>query len=216
MKKNNYVVYDKPYQLNIVGVRKNSIVPNKFDDLLFVFWKSDTDQWHGKWFTITTDPGTFWLKNPMHDRGTAMLKEGQYVDSYAVGKHRGLYDALVQIKPVTVFRNYDRLDTLDFMNGKEHKDATGINIHRANSDGKTKSIDKYSAGCQVFEDAEDFETFMSLANKHRKLYGNKFTYTLTDERAYKKSQRRKSVYIALAIISIGSIAAISHVLKSQN
>ena len=41
MRKNDYVIYDKPYQLNIVGVRNAETQPNKFDDSIFVFYKDD-------------------------------------------------------------------------------------------------------------------------------------------------------------------------------
>ena len=29
---NNYVLNTRPYELNIVGVRSNSVIPNSFDD----------------------------------------------------------------------------------------------------------------------------------------------------------------------------------------
>ncbi len=37
----------------------------------------------------------------MSSLGTAMLKEGQYIDAYKQGLHKGQYTALVQDKPVT-------------------------------------------------------------------------------------------------------------------
>ena len=48
LKRKGYVVYDKPYQLNIVGVRSDNTKPNKFDDLIYVFWKTDKGFWKGK------------------------------------------------------------------------------------------------------------------------------------------------------------------------
>jgi hypothetical protein len=205
LKSKNYKIFDKPYELNLVGVRHDSNVPNKFDDLLYVFWKNEKGNWEGKFYTITTDPGTYWLNNPMSPQGTAILKEGQYINSHKIGLHQGKYKALTQQKPVTVIRDYDRNAVLDFANGKEETGIFGINIHRANATGKTKSIDKYSAGCQVFEDASDFANFLELADKHEKLYGNNFTYTLVDERAYLRKLKRKGLYVALAIgIGIGS------------
>ena len=182
MKFKGYKVNERPYELNILGVRKNSTIPNKFDDKLYAFWKDDKGKWEGKYYNITTDPGTYWLNNPMNPQGTAIIKEGQYIDSHELGLHRGQYKALVQKNPVSVIRDYDRNAILDFYNGKEQKGLFGINIHRANSKGTTKSIDKYSAGCQVFENADDFENFLGLAEKHKDLYGNKFTYTIVDER----------------------------------
>jgi hypothetical protein len=195
MRKNNYKVYTKPYQLNIVGVRANSTVPNKFDDRLYVFWKNDKNKWEGKSYPFTTDPGTYWLKNPMHEQGTAILKQGQYEDVYKIDMHRNTYLALCQRGgKVTVIRDYDRNAILDFNNGKEMTGMFGINIHRANKKGNTKEIGKNSAGCQVFQDADDFAEFMTLAQRHKLLHGNSFTYTLFDERAYTRSLKRRGVY----------------------
>ena len=205
LRNKGYIIYDKPNQLNIVGVRKDSTVPNKFDDLIYVFFKNDKGDWEGKYFTATTDPGTYYLKNPLSKLGTAILKEGQWIDTYSIGKHKGQYDALVQIKPLTVIRDYDRNAILDFNNGKEETGSFGINIHKAVKD--SKDVDTWSAGCQVFQKSDDFETFINLARKHRELYGNKFTYTLIDERAYNRALKRKLGYI----IGIGLMAIAAYV-----
>lgn len=202
MKSKGYQINDKPYQLNIVGVRADSNVPNKFDDKMYVFWNSENG-WQGKYFTVTTDPGTYWLNNPMQKEGTAILKQGQYINSHKIGLHQGKYKALTQQKPVTVIRDYDRNALLDFNNGKEDTGLFGINIHRANAVGTTKTIDKYSAGCQVFENADDFAKFLELAEKHNTMYGNNFTYTLVDERALNRAMKRKLVYL------LGGIGAIT-------
>jgi len=202
MKSKGYQINDKPYQLNIVGVRADSNVPNKFDDKMYVFWNSENG-WQGKYFTVTTDPGTYWLNNPMQKEGTAILKQGQYINSHKIGLHQGKYKALTQQKPVTVIRDYDRNALLDFNNGKEDTGLFGINIHRANATGTTKNIDKYSAGCQVFENADDFAKFLELAEKHNTMYGNNFTYTLVDERALNRAMKRKLVYL------LGGIGAIT-------
>lgn len=202
MKSKGYQINDRPYQLNIVGVRADSNIPNKFDDKMYVFWNSENG-WQGKYFTVTTDPGTYWLNNPMQKEGTAILKQGQYINSHKIGLHQGKYKALTQQKPVTVIRDYDRNALLDFNNGKEDTGLFGINIHRANAVGTTKNIDKYSAGCQVFENADDFAKFLELAEKHNTMYGNNFTYTLVDERALNRAMKRKLVYL------LGGIGAIT-------
>jgi hypothetical protein len=199
-----YEIYTKPNQLNIVGVRNNSTEPNKFDDFIYVFWKNKDLKWEGKYFNLTTDPGTYFLKNPLSKLGAAILKQGQYVDSYAIDKHRGKYDALTQKKPVTVIRDYDRNAILDFNNGREETGLFGINIHKAGVD--SSDVDKWSAGCQVFQKTADFDDFMSLARKHKELYGNKFTYTLIDERAYNRKFKRNGLIAGVAIaITLGYI-----------
>lgn len=204
MKKNGYKINERPYELNIVGIRTNNTEPNKFDDNLFVIFKNRDDVWEAKMYPITTDPGTYWLKNPMAQKGTAILKAGQYIDSHRLGLHRGKYKALTQQKPVTVWRDYDRNAVLDWNNRKEETGQFGINIHRANSTGTTKTIDNYSAGCQVFANATDFDEFITLAENHKDLYGNNFTYTLVDERAYIRALRRYGIYFGVAAITIAA------------
>lgn len=205
MKRRNYIVYEEPFKLNIVGVRANSTVPNKFDDLIFVFYKDDKNKWVGKAYPATTDTGTYWLKNPMHKEGSALLKEGQYVDTWIRRAHGETgYLALGQEKPVTVYRDYDRDAVLDFDNGKEMTGLFGINIHRANKKGTTEFVDKNSAGCQVFQNADDFNEFMAMTKRHADKYGNKFTYTLIDERAYIRAIRRYGLYIGVGVALIAA------------
>jgi hypothetical protein len=203
LKFKNYQVFTRPYELNIIGLRSKSTLPNRFDDELHVFYKTSPLHWEYHSFKITTDPGTFWLKNPMQAQGTAILAEGQNINAYSIGLHRGHYNALVQRKPITIIRDYNRDAVLDFYNGKKTKGYYGINIHRANRVGKTKHIDKNSAGCQVFENASDFEVFMKLCEKHKSLYGNQFTYSLIDFRTRHRQGLRRTTYFAGGLMGLG-------------
>jgi hypothetical protein len=196
LRERGYVLYTKPYQLNIVGLRSKSTVPNKFDDEIHVFYRTDSGTWNYHVFNATTDPGTFWLNNASYEQGTAILATGQYVDSYALGLHRGLYEALVQVKPVTVIRDYNRDAILDFNNGMHQTGLFGINIHRAEISGSTKVINKYSAGCQVFQIAEDFAMFISLCRVHGLRYGNSYSYTLIDLRALNRLSLKRIIQVA--------------------
>jgi hypothetical protein len=202
-----YETFVRPYELNIVGIRSDSTLPNRFDDEIHVFFKNGSGKWIHYIFPATTDPGTYWLQNPMSPQGTAILKQGQYKGAYQIGLHRGKYNALVQSKPVTVLRDYDRNAILDFWNGKPNTGMFGINIHRASVNGTTKSVDSYSAGCQVFANINDFNLFMQLCEKHKQLYGNSFTYTLIDKRAIAREQK-KTMAVSLAGIGAGLGAAI--------
>ncbi len=200
-----YRIFQRPFELNIVGVRARSTTPNRFDDRLEVFYRSDQGAWHHHLFRITTDPGTFWLRSPMHPQGTAILAQGQYENAYQIGLHKGQYEALVQRAPVTILRDYDRNQVLRFLNGSRYSGHFGINIHRASEIGQTKTIDQYSAGCQVFERASDFEVFMQLCQRHRALYGNQFTYTLIDQRALAKATLRRVLIAAFALSLAGTL-----------
>jgi len=198
-----FEIYDRPYELNIVGIRSHHSKANRFDDEMHVFFKTNSGGWEHYIFKITTDPGTYWLHNPMMPQGTAILKEGQYKNVYQIGLHRGKYYALIQGSgTVTVIRDYNRDAILDWYNGKEQKGWFGINIHRAMQKGTAKYVEEFSAGCQVFENAADFDLFMTLAQRHRSLYGNKFTYTLIDYRAMKRASLRRWV----TGIGIGAVA----------
>ena len=169
LRSKGYELYTKPHELNIVGIRSASTIPNRFDDEIHVFYKVAPLKWFYHVYKVTTDPGTFWLRNPMQPQGTAILAQGQYKGAYRIGLHQGKYKALVEAKPLTVIRDYDRDAKLDFRNGAKSKGMFGINIHRASLNGITKQVDKYSAGCQVFANINEFNEFMGLAEKHRSL-----------------------------------------------
>ena len=201
MRSKNYAINEKPYELNIVGVRNAQSQPNKFDDSIFVFYKDDKNNWVEKEYPATTDTGMFYLLNPISDLGAAMLKEGQYLNAYKQGLHKGQYLALVQDKPVTTYRDYDRNAIFDVFT-KETTGMYGINIHKAGAN--SQDVDNWSAGCQVFQKSADFDEFMDMTTKHRNLYSNSFTYTLIDERAILRRKRRIALFLTLGISFIGS------------
>jgi hypothetical protein len=173
-----YTIVTRPFELNIIGVRSSNAVPNRFDDHIHVFYKREDGQWIHNQFPATTDPGTYWLKTFMNPAGTAILKPGQYSNSHRIGIHRGKYQALVQQNPVTVIRDSNKDEHLDFNGAKQETGIFGINIHRALVKGKTKYVNEHSAGCQVLADVNDFNLLMQLAHRHKQLFGNNFTYTL--------------------------------------
>ena len=207
LKEKNYQVFTKPYMLNIVGVRTTE-QPNKFDDTMNVFWKDDNNKWILKQYPCTTDPGTYYLLKPMNKLGTAILKEGQYIDGWKRGLHKGKYTALRQAKNVVVYRDADRNAIFDF-NSRETTGMYGINIHKAGAD--SSEVKNWSAGCQVFKKSADFDEFMGLVKKQEEKYGNKFTYTLIDKvgNEVKKKIYRVGLYIgitATACILLGYVA----------
>jgi len=175
-----YRVYSRPFELNIIGIRAASNLPDAFDDHICLFY-SDGIRWQFFQYQATTDPGMNYLVSPTNRAGTAILKPGQYENAYGIGLHRGLYSALVQIRPVAVIRDFNKDGKLDFVSGKEQTGLFGINIHRAEQNGTVKYVAAYSAGCQVFANATDFNTFMNLCRQHQQRYGNKFTYTLLQQ-----------------------------------
>jgi|GEM_PF-417948 len=167
----------RPYNLNIVGIRNENATPNAFDDELCVFWNYK-NQWTLKKFKATTDPGLTYLLDPLSEAGTAILKEGQYRGAYKLGLHRNKYTALVQAAPVTVIRDFNRDDKLDFRTGVEQTGFFGINIHRASASGESTLVNKWSAGCQVLANIQEYNEFIRLCKDATAEWGEKLTYTL--------------------------------------
>jgi hypothetical protein len=100
---------------------------------------------------------------------------------WSPGLHHGKYSALVQTGPVTVIRDFNRDNILDYTSGREETGLFGINNHRAVENGRSIMVDKWSAGCQVFEDYYEFEIFMRLVSEAQKNWTPSFTYTLITE-----------------------------------
>lgn len=171
----------KPYNVNIIGYRTKNTKPYAFDDFLYLIYRDNHLNWVIKQYAVTTDPGQYYLKNPINVNGTAILVPGQYIGAYKVGLHRNEYQSLVQAEKVKVYRDSNRDEILDFDPKTVDEGYFGINIHRAKKSGTTESIGLWSAGCTVFSKNYEFNQFMSIINKSKKLYGNRFTYTLIEE-----------------------------------
>jgi len=170
------------YNLNIVGIRNSATteeVTNKFDDLITVSYKVD-DSWYFQQYGCTTDPGKYYTENLLNPDGVAILVPNQYRGAYSIGLHQGKYEALKQMKPVQVYRDDNKDNCYDTQPDDIHEGIYGINIHRASSTGTSTQIDKWSAGCQVIANYEDFNKLMWLANQAAAIWGNSFTYTLLD------------------------------------
>lgn len=160
------------YPFMLVGIRSNANIPNEFDDLVGVVEGDKVS-----WYTATTNPGTHWLKNLLNPKGAALLKPGQWVDSWKVGMHQGKYEALTQVKSITVYRDSNK-NLIAEESSVEDTGLFGINIHRANPNGISKFIDKWSAGCQVLNNSTEFA---ELLNKCKSSGLKSFTYTLLKE-----------------------------------
>lgn len=180
MERLNYTIFtdsSKPFNLNIVGVRKR-INTNLFDDVLTVFWW-DNLGFNQRWYAITTDAGKTALNNPISESGTAILVPNQYRGVYQIDLHQGKYKALCQKKVVEVYRDNNKDSLHDLRHIEEG--LFGINIHGASKSNTTSQVNNWSAGCQVFANWDDFQEFMNLCERASELWGNSFTYTLLNE-----------------------------------
>lgn len=199
-----YKMDTRPMKLNLIGIRNPSNTsPETFEDHIAYFYYDNNGYAIGNVAKGTTSPSVYFLNNPMNSAGTAILKQGQYINSHKIGLHRGKYEALVQQNPVTVIRDDDRNSYLDFF-ADTQTGLYGINIHRATI-GKNNIavIDKDSAGCQTFQNIDDFNQMMAMARKSRDLYGNNFTYTLIDmKQVYKKRVNYAVVGVIIIALTI--------------
>lgn len=184
LKNKNYIFYNRGYyNLNIIGIRSNNDnkVTNLYDDLLLLSYKNNNG-WQIRTYPITTEPGKYYVTNKLlNPKGCAILVPGQYISCYQIGKHNGKYNALVQVKPVKVYRDNNKDDIYDLDPKTIENGCFGINIHRSNENFTRKTVDMYSAGCQVFANPNDFNNFMAICKKQSLMYGNSFTYTLINE-----------------------------------
>tara|TARA_Y100000310_G_scaffold21406_2_gene20702 strand:- start:530 stop:1105 length:576 start_codon:yes stop_codon:yes gene_type:complete len=167
------------YNLNIIGIRSTVHHPNQFDDRMCLVFRDEIG-WLTRTWPCTTDPGKYWLEHPMNIEGTAILVPGQYRGVYRIGKHRGQYDALTQRGgTVKVYRDGDKDEILDMDPESVTEGYYGINIHKAGA--KSIAVNRWSAGCQVFANKDDFVEFMSICYAARNKWGDSFTYTLIED-----------------------------------
>lgn len=163
-KKNNYPLATKKNEVNICYIEGcnsdftlNDDRSNYFNDLrlLFTFFDGNPIVL-GRW-EATTEPGSFYTKNPLNPKGAARIKFGYYV-AWKVGIHKD-HEALIQVKPVSVYRDFNK-------DGVRTGDAIdtglfGINQHWG-GDNPFSDVGKWSAGCLVGRTKKGQREFMAL------------------------------------------------------
>jgi hypothetical protein len=136
----------------------------------------------------TTEPGVFWVKDKAerNKQGTFHLLEGFHEKIWSIGIHKG-YEALTnqypQCKPTKGWRdvNYDfTRDAKDVV----VCDYFGINFHRMHPISIVDKIGKYSAGCQVVQDAKDLAYVLT---------------NIKNTKAYKKDKKATFNYMLFKI-----------------
>jgi len=171
---------------DIFGIRLNDSFTNHFDDMICQIVKNDQGEWILFAWPATTDPGKYYLLNPMRESGCAILKPGQYVDAYELGLHFK-QEALIQVENVSVYRVIQKNPENLKYEYDEKTVETGvfvINIH--GPFGDAEEIGKKSAGCQVFMKDADRKEFIENCKWIKEKYNLKrFTYTLFSEKLLK-------------------------------
>jgi hypothetical protein len=175
--KKGYQFFIGDMNLNIFGIRCKTST-NEYDDIIGVAYEKGFEKSGYKYLEMyegTTDPGKFYLNNPINENGTAILVPGQYLRSHKIGVHKN-YTALVQDSTLKVYRDRNKDNIHDFNEIYQAPSNCGINIHY----GKGDLVDKWSAGCQVILSPNKFIDFMDLCLKSSVRRGKYFTYTLFD------------------------------------
>jgi len=173
------VIEDKPFYLNIVVERKNRVFTNKFSDMIYWFWKDDTNTWNLKSALCTSKSGKYYVENPLSKLGTGILKADYYKGSHKLGLHQGKYTALIQNSKLPVWRDNDKDDWIDYV--KEEEGWFGINIHRANPNIESTEVNKWSAACIVFSNPKAFTNFIKQCQKHESIHGDTFDLNLINK-----------------------------------
>ena len=175
-----YVLNSGVYRLNVFGIRASGGATNTFNDIIGSVHLDYAGVWNVVTYIGTTDPGTYWLQNPPNVTGTAILMEGQHVDAFKIGLHKGQYRALVQNRPLPVYRDNNKDSQYGCDPSTTETGNFGINLHHAGID--SKFINNWSAGCQIIANLASFNDFMGLVDLNvQNGHGEIFTYTLFKE-----------------------------------
>ncbi len=195
-----YQINEKPYQINMLGIRRDDIFDNMFSDRFVIFWKNGEMAWEKKEFEWTTLPGTKGqggVFNPLTVAGmtgVAVLKEGQYLDTWRFyDTYTGWlrYPYFQQEKKVKIYRDSNR-DTIVDYEMPEQEGWYGINIHRMSGNGQNQryvnsTYVTWSLGCQGAPEPIFMEV-VELARACAKTHGNLFTYTLIHKKDLPQSR----------------------------
>lgn len=178
-----YHIFMEPRRYNIVyveGMNADGTVnqdrANYFNDRRIVIEVIDgVPKIVGNW-EATTEPSSHWTINPMTPQGAARIEFNQF-KAWRVGRHKTQYPALVQVQPITVYRDWNK----DGFRTSDKKDTGlfGINQHHADN-APTNNIGYWSAGCLVGRSKAEHNEFMNIIMKD-KCYqlSNKYTFETT-------------------------------------
>lgn len=180
-RKKNYPIDEmiKRKQVIITGIRMDSQLDNCFNDFLTVcYYNQKTGQYEFFGGMGTTEPGNYWLKNPMNVKGTFIMAPGFYKNCWTIGNHHS-YEALVQVGEFEGWRDNDKDGKLPIVKENGVFDSNGnllprikitncgVNFHRALVGIIVKTVDKFSAGCQVVQNSDIFNKFMAVFKQQR-------------------------------------------------
>lgn len=205
----NYVIYQKDFQMNIIGVRyqyPGQPYSNQFIDRLYVVYKNESGAIKANWWPVSTMPGKYGGSDSkvngvykilhkdtqkIRDRGgLGILKPAQYVDSWIITEFHGEKALRPGVQKFYRDKNNGK-DVITF--SEEGSSKAGMLIHKGfnRAQGKnTYGVYNWSEGCTVIQDPSHLDQFFGLLEKHKLKYGNKFTYTLITSKDVEDAEKR--------------------------
>jgi hypothetical protein len=187
MKKKGYVILTRPYEMNIVGIRRQyegMVYSNKFVDSMYLIFKTDvSDKWEVKQYPCSTMPGLYpGAKETLLKKygGMGILKPAQYLNTYKIGIFPEKYKtaAMITLGTQKAYRDLTTGNIITY--SKEIEGYFGMLIHRGYPGGGI--VNNWSEGCQVFGQESHLLDFFKWCNMHKDKYKNVFNYTLMEER----------------------------------
>lgn len=164
-----YIKYGaKDYDIedcNLVGVRNpEGRKEDIWNDVLIFYYRPERKLYLD---LGTTDPGKYYIDNPMRRDGAAHLAEIFQKHIWSIGKHgrmgtRGRHTAFVQGgRAVSLWRDTNKDYKITQSDVYiEVSYGNGINMHSTYND--TDSIGKSSAGCQVWKDMNSLQKIINI------------------------------------------------------
>ena len=171
-------VWTKPYDLNVFGIRNAVRTTDTWDDVFGVFYTDSDGVHHVDRFVASTDPGGYYLQNPMTSFGTIVLEPGYHRGMWRLGTHTG-YPALQQVGTITYRRDNDRDLVIESDGLLITSSGNGVNGHHGYD---AATVGRNSAGCQVMRMKKALARVLELLKRQIAAgHGDKVSYGLVDE-----------------------------------
>ena len=180
--KKKYKFFTSPLSVNIFAIRCETGT-DEFDDIIGIAYYDSFGDFSLHTFKGTTEPGRFYLNNPLREEGCAIMVENQYLGVYEVGPHgRTGYEACRQAKNIKVYRDNNGNNQHDLDPSTIQEGIFYTNIHHGWDAAK---VGKNSAGCIVIQSKQQFTNiFMPLVKQSAKLCGKRFSFTLLNKKDF--------------------------------
>lgn len=155
----------------LLGVQSKGDAYNSFDDKMYLF--------KGESFimvtTCTTNAGDEGQKNfhKYNSKGVAVVPTNTwFYDLWANGMHKGKMEALVQVRPIELFRDNVKNNKIDEVQ-KQAPALVGINFHTCSYEKKSNyigtKIGGWSVGCQVCNNVDHYYRILDLVKNQKSI-----------------------------------------------